>query len=166
MSIISFSQNGSMKEKDYINSPKILIDSSGVELLAFTREDLDIIQKELKLAGLNNKKIKQLSKKINLLNDKLISYKELTDSLESQYNKCITITLDKNAIINVNEIQIDLLKEQIENYKNIKQNDDVIKNNLKITIDTIENKVKRKNKMIFGLTVTNILTATILILSL
>jgi len=155
-----------MKEKDYINSPKILIDSSGVELLAFTREDLDIIQKELKLAGLNNKKIKQLSKKINLLNDKLISYKELTDSLESQYNKCITITLDKNAIINVNEIQIDLLKEQIENYKNIKQNDDVIKNNLKITIDTIENKVKRKNKMIFGLTVTNILTATILILSL
>lgn len=171
MSIISFSQNGSMTEDNNSfnltkDGPKMFVDSSGIKFIGFTIEDLDLIKKELKLSGLKSKKLKELDNKIEIQNLKLNKYKELTDSLNSQYNKAIEISMSKDGIIKLKEKSIKDLKSSINKWEKINKNNKEQLQNLKIIIDSLNKRMKKRFWTIVGLTTTNILTGVLFVISL
>jgi hypothetical protein len=165
MSITSFSQNGSTSEKskkeniEIVKSgPRMLIDSTGVKLIAFTQEDLDLIEKELKASGLKDKKIKELLNKVKILNLKLKGYEELTDSLESQYNKAVEISISKDGVIEANERSIKDLEDAVEKWEKIHENDEKQKDNLNKLIEDFNKRMIKRFWTIVGLVTTNVLT--------
>ena len=156
MSISSFSQT--------LSSPKAIVDSNGVEMLAFTTDQLDIIKRTLVVAGLDKKRVRELDKKIGFLNAKIKTQNEIIDSLDEQYATCVQITVNKDGMIEAKEKQVKDLNNAIEDYLNVIENDDQIKNEYKDIIQALKDKIKKKNRTITGLIVIDIIIIAIVIL--
>lgn len=148
----SFSQNS-------LEIPKPIIqkDSSGITLIAFDKEGIDIIIKTLKEQNINKKIINQLEKKSTSLYNKNKIYKEKIDSLNKNIENYIQITINNKQEVELYEKKIENLEQNIIDYE--KQ-----KTNMSIIIKDYKNKIKRKNGHIYKLIGTNIVTATLLII--
>lgn len=157
MSIKSFSQNN-------YDEPIILIDSNNVEMLAFTVEQLDIIKKTLVIAGLNKKRVKELNKKTDKLENIIKLSKQVQDSLSEQYNTCIEISINKDGMIDA-KIKIIAEKDSvIAKYKKINLlNGDIVSEKDEI-IEALKSKIAKKNKTIIGLIIIDILIVLIVVL--
>ena len=141
-----------------ISKPIVLKDSTGVTLIAFTEEHVNIIIKGLKEGGLNKKLVSELENKVSLLkyNNNLLL--EKSDSLKKQIDTYIEIKINLKSQISVQEKSIEIYKANIEDYKKIESN-------LTTVVDNLNHKVVRKNKWIVRLALTNTLTVVLLIIA-
>lgn len=149
MSVCSFSQN--------FSKPRIIKDSIGVTLYAFDENQINYIIKKLKEENLNNRLVNEMQKEINLLKLDNNTYKNLSDSLNTQIKTYTEIKINYDGQIQVYKKEIDILNKNIEDYKEID-------NNFKEEIVDLKLKLKKKNGWIVKLVATNIITATLLIL--
>jgi len=136
-----------------IISPLIIKDSSKITLIAFNEKQSNEIIKSLKLNKFNKSSIKELQKQIILLNNKNKLEKQIIDSLNTQINKYIEITITYDEQIHIKEQQISNLEKNLTDSKTIETN----------LNQTIKDITKRKNKTIVKLYTTNIISIGIIL---
>ena len=158
-SVLSFSQNDTQKRRDILKDIRIFVNDDGTEFIAFHPELTDYIIQELseldwgKISATELKKQNSYLRKQNkLLTEQHRDYKTLTDSLSKQHTYFTKIIMKKDGEIDIKVLKIEELEKQIENYKKLEANLEKQKKNL-----------KRKN---FWLSVGNIVTGTISIITL
>lgn len=156
MNINSFSQN--------FSGPKIIIDSNGVEMLAFSVGELDIIDRMIIVGGLDKKRVKELRKKVFLLESKMNTQSSIMDSLDQQYKTCIQVNINKDGQIETRIKEISELNFAIKDYEDINTNNDKIIQEFKNIVESLKTKIKHKNRTITGLIVIDILIFIIILL--
>lgn len=154
ISVSSFSQT-SLKE--ITSKPRIIVDSTGITLTAFNEQQITYIIKELKISTLNKKVIKELEKQIELWRESNRLLTAERDTLKEQIQTYVEIKINLEGQVSIQQQKIDELNRNINDYKTIEEN-------LKKEIEIYKDKIKRKNGWITKLAITNIVTATLLIL--
>lgn len=144
-----FSQN--------ISKPRILKDSTGLTLFAFNETQVNIIIKSLKENGVNKKVINELENKINLMKEDIFLLNSVNDTLNSKNKKILEIKINLQQEVSIQKKIIDNLNKNNTDYE-LK----VSELNTKI-IEYVD-KIKRKNRWITKLVISNVITATILVL--
>lgn len=121
------------------SSQNILTDND-ITLLAFNKEQLNVIVRALKENDYNKELIAELETKIGLLDSLNNTYLEIIINKDNQIH--IQELIISNQSDNINDMNI-LNQEQIKQFKN---------------------KIKKKNKLITKLIITNVITVSLLII--
>ncbi len=139
-----------------ISKPRIIKDSSGVKMYAFDEKQVDILIKGLIKYKDGQKMVNELNKQLLLFKQKNTLFSQTNDTLKSNIKKCLEITINQKNEISIKEAVITDLNKNIEDYKQI------IKNKTS-EVDIYVQKVKKKNRLITKLIVTNAITGGLLI---
>lgn len=135
----------------------MLKDSTGLTLIAFNEEQVTIIIKELKEGKMNKRVISELEKQITLLKTSNKLLFDERDTLKAQIQTYIEIKMNLEGQVHIQQQKIDELNKNVEDYIKIEEN-------LKKEIEVYKGKIKRKNGWIAKLSITNAITAGILII--
>jgi hypothetical protein len=121
-------------------SSQTILTVNDITLLAFNKEQLNVIVRALKENDYNKELIAELETKIGLLDSLNNTYLEIIINKDNQIH--IQELIISNQSDNINDMNI-LNQEQIKQFKN---------------------KIKKKNKLITKLIITNVITVSLLII--
>ena len=152
ISVSAFSQTTLLKT----NKPIIIKDSTGITLLAFTPKQVNVIIKSLKNGDMNKDIITDLQKELFLskLNNTL--FKSVNDSLNKQISSYIEIKINLEQQVSVKQKINEDLNKNVSDYI-------LIEDNLNKEINIYKQTIKRKNRTILKLAITNIITLGLLL---